>query len=61
MSFGHSYERPKFAEMLVKYNINKKICQLEQYRDLFLILYSNYVKNIKVGGTKQKEECDFID
>lgn len=63
MSFGHSYTHPKFAEMLVKYNINKKICQLEQYRDLFLILYSNYTKTIKTinTGTKKEDECDFVD
>ena len=61
MSFGHSYEHPKFAEMLVKYNINKKLCQLEQYRDLFFILYSNYVKNIKTVANKKEDECDFID
>ncbi len=52
MSFGHSYEHPKFADMLVKYNINKKLCQLDQYKDLFLILYSNYVKTIKVEENK---------
>ncbi len=64
MSFGHSYEHPKFAEMLVKYNINKKISQLEQYRDLFLILYSNYLKTIKMNknsNNEKEDECDFID
>jgi hypothetical protein len=64
MSFGHSYEHPKFADMLVKYNINKKLSQLEQYRDLFLILYSNYVKTIKTiknGENKNEDECDFVD
>jgi DNA polymerase III epsilon subunit-like protein len=64
MSFGHSYERPKFADMLVKYNINKKICQLEQYRDLFFILYSNYaktIKNVNTGDNKKDDECDFVD
>jgi hypothetical protein len=64
MSFGHSYEHPKFADMLVKYNINKKIPQLEQYRDLFLILYSNYtktIKNIKTDTNKKEDEYDFVD
>ncbi len=62
MSFGHSYEHPKFAEMLVKYNINKKLPQLEQYRDLFFILYSNYVKTIKnTTNEKKEDECDFVD
>jgi hypothetical protein len=63
MSFGHSYEHPKFTDMLVKYNINKKLTQLEQYRDLFFILYSNYIKNIKnIKNTNKKEdECDFVD
>ncbi len=60
MSFGHSFEHPKFAEMLVKYNINKKQTQLEQYRDLFLILYNNYVKTIN-NNNKKEEEFDFID
>jgi hypothetical protein len=60
MSFGHSYEHPKFADILVKYNINKKLSQLEQYRDLFFILYNNYIKNIKTVD-KKTEECDFID
>jgi hypothetical protein len=63
MSFGHSYEHPKFVDMLVKYNINKKLSQLEQYRDLFLILYSNYIKNIKNVKTTEttNNECDFVD
>jgi hypothetical protein len=61
MSFGHSYEHPKFADMLIKYNINKKSCQLDQYKDLFLMLYSNYVKTIKVGDNKKSDECDFVD
>ena len=61
MSFGHSYEHPKFADILVKYNINKKSCQLDQYKDLFLMLYSNYVKTIKVGDNKKSDECDFVD
>lgn len=61
MSFGHSYEHPKFADMLVKYNINKKLSQLEQYRDLFFILYNNYVKTIKNVDNKKTDECDFVD
>jgi DNA polymerase III epsilon subunit-like protein len=63
MSFGHSYEHPKFVDMLVKYNINKKLSQLEQYRELFLILYSNYIKNIKNIKTTDitTNECDFVD
>ena len=59
-SFGHSYDYPKLADMLVKYNINKKLCQLEQYRDLFLILYNNYVKTIKPTNTIN-DDCDFVD
>ena len=59
-SFGHSYDYPKFVDMLVKYNINKKLSQLEQYRDLFFILYNNYSKTIK-NVKETKEECDFID
>ena len=58
-SFGHNFDYPKFADMLVKYNINKKLSQIEQYRDLFFILYSNYTKTIK--NDKKPEECDFID
>jgi hypothetical protein len=67
MSFGHSYEHPKFTDMLVKYNINKKLTQLEQYRDLFFILYSNYIKNIKITNNNintnniKNDECDFVD
>ena len=60
ISFGHSYEHPKFADMLVKYNINKKISQLEQYRDLFFILYNNYIKTIN-KTSKKEDECDFVD
>lgn len=60
MSFGHTYDRPKFVDMLVNFNINKKLSHLEQYRDLFFILYNNYKKNIKTTETK-KDECDFID
>ena len=58
-SFGHSFDYPKFADMLVKYNINKKLSQIEQYRDLFFILYKNYTKTIK--DDKGTNECDFID
>ncbi len=54
------YDYPKFVDMLVKYNINKKLSQLEQYRDLFFILYNNYLKTIK-NVKETKEECDFID
>ena len=70
ISFGHSYEHPKFTDMLVKYNINKKLTQLEQYRDLFFILYSNYIKNIKNiknikdnnnNNINKEDECDFVD
>jgi DNA polymerase III epsilon subunit-like protein len=60
-SFGHSYDYPKFADMLVKYNINKKLLQIEQYRDLFFILYNNYVKSIKNISTDKTDECEFID
>ena len=59
-SFGHSYDYPKFADLLVKYNINKKLSQIEQYRDLFFILYSNYIKTIK-NVKKEDDECNFID
>jgi hypothetical protein len=59
-SFGHSYDYPKLADMLVKYNINKKLSQIEQYRDLFLILYNNYVKTIKQTNTIN-DDCDFVD
>jgi DNA polymerase III epsilon subunit-like protein len=61
MSFGHSYEHPKFVDMLVKYNINNKLSQLEQYRDLFLILYNNYIKTIKNTNDTKEDECDFVD
>jgi DNA polymerase III epsilon subunit-like protein len=61
MSFGHSYEHPKFVDMLVKYNINKKLNQLEQYRDLFLILYNNYKKTIKNTNDTKEDECEFVD
>ena len=60
-SFGHSYDYPKFIDMLVKYNINKKLSQIEQYRDLFFILYNNYVKSIKNVSTEKTDECEFID
>jgi DNA polymerase III epsilon subunit-like protein len=59
MSFGHNSDYPKFADMLIKYNINKKLTQLEQYRDLFLILYNNYIKTIT--KTEPNNECDFVD
>ncbi len=59
-SFGHSYDYPKFADMLVKYNINKKLSQIEQFRDLFFILYNNYVKTIKTSNTIS-DDCDFVD
>jgi hypothetical protein len=58
-SFGHSFDYPKFADMLVKYNINKKLTQIEQFRDLFLSLYKNYLKAI--NDKKNSDECDFVD
>ncbi len=60
-SFGHSYDYPKFIDMLIKYNINKKLSQIEQYRDLFFILYNNYVKTIKNSNKEISDDCDFID
>lgn len=57
-SFGHNYDYPKFTDMLVKYNINKKLTQIEQYKDLFLILYNNYIKTI---NKEIKDDCDFVD
>jgi hypothetical protein len=59
MSFGHNLDYPKFSDMIIKYKINNKKIQLEQYKDLFLVLYDLYSKNI--NKTQSKDKCEFID
>ncbi len=59
MSFGHNLDYPKFSDMVIKYKINNKKSQLDQYKDLFLVLYDLYSKNI--NKVESKDECEFID
>ncbi len=54
LSFGHNLDYPKLVDLINKYNI-KETTQLDQYRELFLILYKEYSKN------KPSESSDFID
>ena len=65
MSFGHKMEHPKYIDLITKYKI-KTPNQLDQYRELFFILYKDYTKTITVTVTsksivKPEDDCDFID
>ncbi len=62
-SFGHQYEYPKYAELIKAFKINTKQPQLDQYKDLYFILYDEYKKGLskKVSVVKEDDECDFVD
>jgi hypothetical protein len=64
-SFGHMMQYPKYADMIIKYKLNKFVTQLEQYKDLFFILYKEYKKNIKTDAKqptiKPSDDCEFVD
>ncbi len=55
LSFGHTLDYPKLIDLIKKYNV-KESTQLEQYRELFFILYKEYSSNVK-----EEDECDFVD
>ncbi len=59
-SFGHSFEFPKFTDIIKHNNIDKKKSQLEQYKELFFILYNSQKNTIKKKPADE-DECDFID
>lgn len=59
-SFGHSFEFPKFTDIIKHNNIDKKKNQLEQYKELFFILYNSQKNNI-IKKPVDEDECDFID
>jgi DNA polymerase III epsilon subunit-like protein len=63
MSFGHTLDYPKLVDLLTKYKIDKNLSQLEQYKELFLILYKDYSKTVSPQKKIKEEadECDFID
>ena len=67
MNFGHKMEYPKLIDIITKYKIDTKLSQLNQYKELFLILYNEYAKNIKPIEEKKSsyynsnDDCDFID
>ncbi len=59
LSFGHNLDYPKLIDLIKKYNI-KEVTQLEQYRELFFILYKDH--NSKNSSKDSLEdECDFVD
>jgi hypothetical protein len=64
-SFGHTMQYPKYSDMIIKYKLNKFVKQLEQYKDLFFILYKEYKKNVKTDVKqtiiKPSDDCDFVD
>ena len=66
MSFGHKMEHPKYTELIAKYKINLPQ-QLDQYRELFLMLYKEYMMTVGTCNSKSKaiikpeDDCDFID
>ncbi len=72
MSFGNTTQNsfPKLSDLVSKYNINNQLSQIEQYRELFFILYKEYSKNIKpvtkqvtkqVYKQKNDVDVDFVD
>jgi hypothetical protein len=62
-SFGHKYEYPKYADITKTFKINIKQSQLDQYKDLYFILYDEYKKGLskKVSVVEEDDGCDFVD
>ncbi len=62
-SFGHTYEYPKYTELIKNFKINTKQPQLDQYKDLYFILYNEYKKGLstKTPIIEEDDGCDFID
>jgi DNA polymerase III epsilon subunit-like protein len=58
ISFGHKLSFPKLSTLIKTYKITSKN-QLNQYLDLFLILYSDYIKSSE--NITNEDECDFVD
>jgi DNA polymerase-3 subunit alpha len=61
-SFGHDIAYPKLNDLVKKYNV-KTLIQLDQYKELFFILYDNYKKTIqnKPFMKNMNDDVDFID
>jgi DNA polymerase III epsilon subunit-like protein len=61
-SFGHTFEFPKYNDMIKTYNITKQH-QLDMYKDLFFVLYNDYKKGLSSKPTVVEEDdgCDFVD
>lgn len=57
ISFGHKLSYPKLSTLIKNYKISSKN-QLNQYLDLFIILYDEYIKHSDVIN---EDECDFVD
>lgn len=57
ISFGHKLSYPKLSTLIKNYKISSKN-QLNQYLDLFIILYDEYIKQPDMIN---EDECDFVD
>ncbi len=62
-SFGHQFEYPKYADILKTFKINSKQPQLDQYKDLYMVLYGEYKKGLSNKPVVVEEDngCDFVD
>jgi len=62
-SFGHQFEYPKYADILKTFKINSKQPQLDQYKDLYMVLYGEYKKGLsnKPVVVEEDDGCDFVD
>jgi hypothetical protein len=64
MSFAHKLDYPKLKDLVIKYNINKELNQIEQYRDLFFVLYKEYSSNKTsktLTKTSNNTDIEFVD
>ncbi len=65
MSFGNTTKNsfPKLSDLVTKYKINNSLSQIEQYRELFFILYKEYEKTRISNSVSNKEtiNVEFID
>lgn len=62
-SFGHHYEYPKYADITKVFKIKTTQPQLDQYKDLYFILYDEYKKKLskQFNIVEKNNNCDFID
>lgn len=59
-SFGHAHTYPKFVDLINKFKINTAQSLLDQYKDLYIVLYGEYVKGLSHKSVNDND-CCFID